>query len=152
VARRIRIEVGDAAGVAVLLEEKAPVACRKIWDALPIEGQVRHARWSGGAGYVIVGGLADAAYRGAAHPQLNLPENFNSFLQIGTLNYIAAHGELLLCYEQAQSRGPEGNQWAARVADLEGDRAPLFAALASIQHKGALPIKISAQSDRRPGD
>jgi len=135
----------------LLLEEKAPVACRKIWDALPIDGLVRHARWSGGAGYVIVSGLADPAYRGAAHPQLNLPENFNSFLQIGTLNYVAAYGELLICYDQAQSRGPEGNQWAARVADLEGDRAPLFAALARVQHSGALPIRISVQGDPRPG-
>ena len=76
-------------------------------------------------------------------PQLNLPENFNSFLQIGTVNYIAAHGELVLCYDQAQARAGDGNQWAARVADIEGDQSALFAALARTQHDGATSIGIT---------
>ena len=142
-ARQIQIEIGGATAVARLLDDQAPVACQKLWDALPVAGEARHSRWSGGAAYVLVDALKDPGYRGAQHPQLNLPENFNSFLQIGTVNYIAAHGELVLCYDQAQARSGDGNQWAARIADIEGDTTALFAALAVTQHRGQTPIRIT---------
>jgi len=142
-ARHIQIELGGATAVARLLDDKAPIACQKLWDALPIDGAARHSRWSGGAAYVLVDALRDATYCGAQHPQLNLPENFNSFLRIGTVNYVAAHGELVLCYDQAQVRAADGNQWAARVADIQGDPSPLFGALALTQHRGQTPIRIT---------
>lgn len=141
--RQIQIEIGGATALARLLDEQAPVACQKLWDALPIAGQARHSRWSGGAAYLLVDALKDPGYRGAAYAQLNLPENFNSFLQIGTVNYIGAHGELVLCYDQAQVRAGDGNQWAARIADIEGDPRALFAALARTQHSGATSIGIT---------
>ena len=142
-ARRVQIEIGGATAVARLLDDKAPIACQKLWDALPISGAARHSRWSGGAAYVLVDALKDPAYRGAGHPALKLPENFNSFLQVGTINYLADHGELVLCYDQAQARAGDGNHWAARIADVEGDRTALFEALARTQHSGETPIRVT---------
>ena len=145
--RKIRIEIGGATALATLLDAQAPRACQKLWDALPIDAGARHSRWSGGAAYILIDALKDPDYRGAQHAQLNLPENFNSFLQIGTVNYLAAHGELVFCYDQAQARAPDGNQWAARIADIDpdgdSDRAGLFAALAQTQHRGETPIRIT---------
>jgi Protein of unknown function (DUF3830) len=141
--RQMQIEIGGATAVATLLDDKAPIACQKLWNALPISGEARHSRWSGGAAYIAVDALKDPEYRGPQHPALNLPENFNSFLQIGTINYLAEHGELVLCYDQAQVRASDGNHWAARIAEVEGDRTALFAALAATQHRGETAIRLS---------
>jgi hypothetical protein len=142
--RQIQIEIGGARGTARLLDTKAPIACQKLWDALPIAGGARHSRWSGGAAYILVDALKDANYQGAQHAALKLPENFNSFLQAGTVNYLAEHGEIVFCYDQAQARGPAGNNWAARIADIEEGQAELFDALAKTQHAGETQIRITA--------
>jgi hypothetical protein len=141
--RQILIEIGGASATARLLDDKAPIACQKVWDALPISGGARHSRWSGGAVYILVEALKDANYRGGQHAALKLPENFNSFLQAGTINYLAEHGEIVLCYDQAQARGPDGNHWAARIADIGNGGTALFAALAKTQHAGEAPLRLT---------
>lgn len=45
--KRIEVLVGDARGVATLFAEAAPQTAQAIWDALPLEGILQHANFSG---------------------------------------------------------------------------------------------------------
>jgi len=45
----IQIDIGGIDFIAELLEKEAPETCRAIREALPIEGKVIQARWSGEA-------------------------------------------------------------------------------------------------------
>jgi hypothetical protein len=47
--RHIEIEVDGVTAKAILLEDKAPRTCAKIWDLLPIEDRTIQVRWSGAA-------------------------------------------------------------------------------------------------------
>jgi hypothetical protein len=141
--RRIEVLLEGTVAHARLLDERAPVACDKLWKLLPISGRAFHSRLSGGAVYVHVDGLRDPAYAGKEFPAHRLPENFCSFLTIGTISYVAEIGELFFCYEQAQIRSSKGNEWAARIADFEGDSGAFMAALARRQHMGVADIRIA---------
>jgi hypothetical protein len=46
-AKRIRVMVGDAVGVAELFEDAAPKTAAAVWNALPLEGTLNHANFSG---------------------------------------------------------------------------------------------------------
>jgi hypothetical protein len=46
-AKRIRVVVGDAVGVADLFEDAAPKTVAAVWDALPLDGTLNHANFSG---------------------------------------------------------------------------------------------------------
>jgi hypothetical protein len=48
-SRKLRIVIGGIPFVAELLEEEAPRTCEAFLAALPIEGRVIQARWSGEA-------------------------------------------------------------------------------------------------------
>jgi hypothetical protein len=48
-SRRLKLTVGGTPFIAELLEDQAPETCRRILAALPIEGRVIQARWSGEA-------------------------------------------------------------------------------------------------------
>ena len=51
-SRRLKITIGDISFIAELLEHRAPETCRQILAALPIEGMVIQARWSGEAAWL----------------------------------------------------------------------------------------------------
>ena len=40
--------------VAALLDDQAPRTCRAVWDALPQEGDVYHAKYAGNEFYALV--------------------------------------------------------------------------------------------------
>jgi hypothetical protein len=54
--RRLRLVFpGESViSVAELLESEAPVTCRTIWEALPFEGELNHAIWSGPETYLPI--------------------------------------------------------------------------------------------------
>jgi hypothetical protein len=137
--RRIRIEAGGASAFATLLDEKAPIACGKLWDALPIKASAEHGRWSGNMVVTRVAALIDLGY--AAKPC----ENPVYFLDVGSLSYLASSGELNIAYGgQSQIRDAQGMLSAARIADLE-DASALLAALSKTSSIGAIPIAISRE-------
>jgi hypothetical protein len=51
-SRRLRVTIGGITFVAELLEDEAPETCRALIAALPIEGRVIQARWSGEAAWL----------------------------------------------------------------------------------------------------
>ena len=50
--RRLKIIIGGITFIAELLEDAAPETCRNMLAALPIEGRLIQARWSGEAAWL----------------------------------------------------------------------------------------------------
>ena len=46
--RKIEVRVGDQVAVAEMMEDKAPKTCEAVWKALPIRGNLIHAKIAGG--------------------------------------------------------------------------------------------------------
>jgi uncharacterized protein DUF3830 len=49
----ITLKHSGVSGTAVLIEDKAPRTCAAIWQDLPIEGPVFHAKWANNELYTI---------------------------------------------------------------------------------------------------
>ena len=45
--RKIKIEIGSVSTVVILLDQEAPKTCDKIWQALPLKGNLMHGIASG---------------------------------------------------------------------------------------------------------
>ena len=45
--RKIKIEIGSVSIVVILLDQEAPKTCDKIWQALPLKGNLMHGIASG---------------------------------------------------------------------------------------------------------
>jgi hypothetical protein len=45
--KRIRVLMGDETGVAELFEDLAPKTAKAVWEALPMDGTLNHANFSG---------------------------------------------------------------------------------------------------------
>jgi hypothetical protein len=54
--RRLRLVFPseNVTALAELLEKEAPRTCRAIWEALPFEGELNHAMWSGPETYLPI--------------------------------------------------------------------------------------------------
>jgi hypothetical protein len=132
-AKKVEITIDDVTVVARLHEEAAPRSVTRFWEALPIEETLRHVRWSGMAGYVLVNELAD----------MSIPlENRVSFYQPATIALRPEHGEIAFSYGQAQARDVRGNHWATHLATIEGDSSAYLAAVAGTKRGGAKAITI----------
>lgn len=138
---RVRLTVTDKSGHAVsatatLLERSSPNAVERIKRALPIRETLRHVRWSGDAGYVLVPALRD--------PGLALEERM-SFYCRGAIGLRPEHGEVSIAYGSAQARDWWGIGWASRVGALEGDVDAFLDAVAASQREGARELLITTE-------
>ncbi len=131
--RRIELSLDGTTATAILREKEAPKTTQKVWDVLPIEETMRHVRWSGSAGYVLVASLRDASFP---------LEDRVSFYVPGTLNLKSEHGEIAISYGPAQARDGTGNGWACHLATLEGDATAFLEAVARTQHAGKKQLLI----------
>lgn len=134
--KRVEITLEGVTAVARLLEENAPQTVARFWEALPIEDTLRHVRWSGMAGYVLISDLTDPSFPF---------ENRVSFYPAGTISLRPEHGELAFAYGQAQARDVNGNGWATHFATLEGDSGPFLAKVAATKRQGGKPLTIRRQ-------
>lgn len=135
----LEVELDGVTAQADLLDEAAPVTAARLLASLPITGTLRHVRWSGNAGYILVDALRD--------PALGL-ENRVSFYPPGSIALRPEHGEVAITYGQAQARdsmSPAG--WATHVAQLR-DASAFLEKVASTQHKGGLPVTIRRGTER----
>ena len=57
--KQVRVILDGVEAVARLHEDAAPQTVARFWAALPIEAVLRHVRWSGEAGYILISQLAD---------------------------------------------------------------------------------------------
>ena len=103
---RIKIDIGGIDFIAELLEEEAPETCRAILEALPIEGKVIQARWSGEAVWFPMDPLGIEVVQ----------ENATSYPSRGDLLYYPggkSEKEMLI---------PYGSAWfSSKVGQLQGN-------------------------------
>lgn len=129
----IKITVGDMKLKAVLHPEKAPETCRLLTEAMPIEGKLIQARWSGEAAWLQMDP------HGIESPQ----ENATSYPGPGQLLYYpggVSEKEMLFPYGSACFASKfgllPGNHFATVT---EGDLEKLGL---KVLWEGAQPIKI----------
>jgi hypothetical protein len=81
--KRVRVILDGVEAVARLHEDAAPQTVTRFWAALPIQAVLRHVRWSGEAGYILISELAD---------KTQPLENAISFYPPGNIAFRAEHG------------------------------------------------------------
>jgi len=132
-AKRIRIYCDGVEAVAALHEDAAPVTVARLLAALPIEQTLRHLRWGGDAGYIMVSRLADSS-----QPL----ENPVTFYPPGTIGFRREHGEIAICYGQAQARSHvQMVGWACNLATLETNAGALLEKIHATRSEGGKPIR-----------
>lgn len=141
---KLRLILSDPAtgtsvtAIARVHEEDAPNASARFRAALPINATLRHVRWSGEAGYVLVDGLRDHT--------LDV-ENQMSFFCRGTIGYRPEHGEIAIAYGSAQARDWWGVGWATKIAEIEGDADAFLELVKSTQRTGRKELVIAAEEE-----
>lgn len=141
---RLRLTLSDpvtgneADAMARLYDDAAPEAVAHFLAVLPIRETLRHVRWSGEAGYVLVKDLQDEELQ---------VENRMSFFCRGTIGFRPEHGEVAIAYGSAQARDWWGIGWATRVGELEGDATTFLEVVRSTQRTGTKELVIAAEEE-----
>ena len=136
-AWRLRIEIGkDLTAEAAVHEAKAPAMAELLRRSLPIDATLRHVRWSGEAGYVLVDALRDIDA---------VLENAISIYRPGAIILRPEHGELAFAYGEAQardhvSRGAIG----CHLATVDTALGAYLSAVASTRRSGAQSLRLRA--------
>ena len=85
--KRLRLVVASRrlTATAELLESEAPLTCRAIWDALPFEGDLIHAMWSGPETYLSI------------DPSIRIPPEHQSTQPVpGEIGYYSVEGNRIV--------------------------------------------------------
>jgi hypothetical protein len=122
---RIRFPSEQVTSIAELLEQLAPRTCQAIWEALPFEGELIHAMWSGPETYLpIDSSLRIAPEHQTTHP---LPGEIGFYAIDGGVlaDWPEDMAELAFFYGRgARPSMPDGpiaiNIFARIVENLEG--------------------------------
>jgi hypothetical protein len=139
-ARRIRLNLDGVEAVARLHEEAAPETVARLWAVLPIETTLRHVRWSGDAGYILISQLADKA-----HPV----ENRISFYPPASIAFRPEHGEMAFSYGQAQARDQAHvAAWACHLGTLETNVGAFLARVEATRAEGGKPLRLAREEER----
>jgi hypothetical protein len=117
--------------VAHLWDDRAPVLCGRIWEALPFEGQVTNTIWSG-----------EMLRLWIDIPEPEHPENVKTLHSPGDILFVPKWNGLRLVYGQAMMRGPAGAHPVPVVGRLGGDLAPLVEFARRIEWEGARTMRV----------
>jgi hypothetical protein len=134
--RRIELEIGGLVVPGVLLDDKAPRTCGKIWDLLPVEDRTIQVRWSG------------SAWRTEGNYPLALGEVENpvTVLQAGDLIYYDEPRldlfKIGVAYGRAAWRDFAGDIAVAHVGRLSGDLAGFTKVCERIIFEGPKRVRI----------
>ncbi len=136
--RRITVDLDGTAVVARLLDDKAPVACRRLWDRLPYEDRFTHSFLSG------------LLIHSNDHPKLDLDvsrypliENPTAYIAAGDVVVWPQNGTLAIAYGSTQFRWMTGPWVVTKVAELEGELEPFASAAYRMMFEGARRVRIS---------
>ena len=80
--------------VAALLDDRAPRTCRAVWEALPPEGDVYHAKYAGNEFYTLVPAFQALGLRRVAVASPYLPE-----VEAMLADFIQQHGVTVVASE-----------------------------------------------------
>jgi hypothetical protein len=129
--KQIVIEFDGSTLRGGLFEELAPDLCGRIWDALPLEGQVTNTTWSG-----------EMLRLWVQIPEPDKRENVVTLHNPGDILFIPGWNGLRFVYGQAQMRGPAGAHPVPRVGKVEGDLTALVEFAKRIEWEGSRPIRV----------
>ncbi len=135
--RRIAIEFDGVVVTARLLDEAAPKTCQALWEILPFEDRVTHAKWSGQMFHTNTPMKVklDADYPFGI-------ENPSGFQAPGDVVYFHPIRELAVAYGEAQFCWMTGPLLVTRVAVIE-DGLEAFAKKGDrLQWEGAKPFVV----------
>ena len=137
--KRVRVIFDGVEAVARLHEEAAPETVARFWAALPIEATLRHVRWSGEAGYILIRQIADKA-----QPL----ENAISFYPPGSIAFRAEHGETAFSYGQAQARDhTHAATLACHLGTLETNIGAFLAKVEATRSEGGKPMRLMREEE-----
>jgi len=142
--RFIEVDVSGAVAQFRLLDRIAPTTSAALYESLPFEGDLTHARWAGSACWTKTSAAALAAIDGLENPVTSL---YRGTLAIRPTD--SGRTELFISYGQAESRHEVGRTYVTPVAQIETGAEGFFAALAETWKGGSSPIKIRQVEEER---
>jgi len=107
-SKKIEIIVGEEKGIVELFEDKAPKITEAVWNALPLEGIVNHANFSGEEMSIPA-------------PELTrVKENTGYETQPGDLGYVSGRGNAIIIYYGVLSVISPGSVFGRVTGNLKG--------------------------------
>lgn len=143
-ARLIEIDVAGAVAQFRLLNRIAPSTSAALYESLPVEGDLTHARWAGSACWTKTTAAPLAALDKLENPVTSL---YRGTLAIRPTD--SGRAEVFISYGQAESRHEVGRTYVTPVARIETGAESFFAALAETWKGGSAPIKIRPMEEER---
>jgi len=131
--KRIEIELDGVKVRAVLYEEKAPVTVGKIWESLPYEDRVTHAKWSGQMFHT------NTAFPFALDTR-EWPygvENPVGYQAPGDIVYLGSANEIAIAYGNARFSWVLGPMYVTGLGRIEGDLTEFAQKADRLQWDGA---------------
>lgn len=134
--RGIEVEVDGVVSRGVLLDDRAPRTCARVWELLPIDDRTIQVRWSG------------AAWRTEKNYPLDVGvvENPVTVLQAGDVIYYDEPRlglyKLGVAYGRAAWRDFEGDLRVAHIGRLTENLEALVRVSERILYEGPKPVRI----------
>ena len=134
----MEIDVDGSVVRARLNEDKAPLTCQAVWDALPFEGRAVHAQISG-----QMFRMFDEV------PVGDLPlEGTEYFQHPGELVFYPPIKEIAFCVGEARFSAPQGLFAFIPLADIEGDFSAWAKLCDDLQFTGTKRIQFRRAADQ----
>jgi hypothetical protein len=135
---RVSLSVGSYKFAGTVEHQMAPLAAAWLVKQLPMRGALQHARWSGEAAWLPLGGA----------PQL-VPENATAYPRPGQILLyagIASEAELLIPYGACKFASKAGTLAGSPVITLDGSLEDLAALGSLLIAKGMQTLTLSGCS------
>lgn len=113
--RRVKIRIGDQTALATLLEKDAPWTCDTIWNALPVRGELHHAKFAGEEVMFIVPLVFS--------PQGEEKQTPIAAVEPGSILYWPNRQLIAIFYgptQQGEEKGEEGTVFCKVIQNLQG--------------------------------
>ncbi len=127
----IVIEFDEHTLPGVLLDDRAPALCDRIWQALPLEGQVTNTIWSG-----------EMLRLWVEIPEPEQLEHVRVLHHPGDILFVPKWNGLRFVYGQAMMRGPAGPHPVPVVGRITGALALLVEFAKRIEWEGARTMRV----------
>jgi hypothetical protein len=104
--KRLKVTIGGVVGIAELLDEAAPKTAEAVWNALPLDGEINHANFSG----------EEVSF--PCYPLIDERENQVYDTQHGDIGYFVQGPAICIYYGTMRVISP-GNVFARIVENLD---------------------------------
>ena len=134
--KRIGIELDGVKVTAVLYDDRAPVTVGALWESLPYEDRVTHAKWSGDMFHANTELPIDVDYSTFPFGM----ENPVGFQAPGEIVYLPAIRELAIAYGEARFAWVMGAMMVSALGRIEGDLTAFAKKAERLMWDGAMTL------------